>query len=165
MKEFITIGQIINTHGVKGELKIYPLTDDIKRFRKLKTVFIDDVEKQVIWCKLQADKVILKIEGIESMDDAMKYKTKYLKVRREEAVKLPEGRYFVVDIVGCKVIDENGVDLGNVSEVIFTGSNDVYWVKGKKDLLIPVLDHIVKNVDIEKKEIIISPPEVWNYED
>jgi 16S rRNA processing protein RimM len=165
MEEFLNIGQIINTHGVKGELKIYPLTDDIKRFRKLKTVYIESEERTVSWCKLQTDKVILKIEGIESIEDAMKYKTKYLKVKREEAAKLPEGRYFVVDIVGCKVIDENGVDLGNVSEVIFTGSNDVYWVKGKKDLLVPVLENIVKEIDIEKKEIIISPPEVWNYED
>lgn len=165
MNEFLNIGQIINTHGVKGELKVYPLTDDIRRFRKLKAVYIDGVEKNVVWCKLQTDKVILKIEGIESLDDAMRYKTKYLQVKREEAVKLPEGRYFVVDIVGCKVIDENGIELGNVSEVIFTGSNDVYWVKGKKDLLIPVLDHIIKNIDVEKKEIIISPPEVWNYED
>lgn len=165
MNEFLNIGQIINTHGVKGELKVYPLTDDIRRFRKLKTVYIDGVEKNVVWCKLQTDKVILKIEGIESLDDAMRYKTKYLQVKREEAVKLPEGRYFVVDIIGCKVMDENGIELGSVSEVIFTGSNDVYWVKGKKDLLIPVLDHIIKNIDVEKKEIIISPPEVWNYED
>jgi 16S rRNA processing protein RimM len=165
MEEFLTIGQIINTHGVKGELKVHPLTDDIKRFKKLKTVFIETEERNVVWCKLQVDKVILKIEGIESMEDAMKCKTKYLKVKREDAAKLPEGRYFVVDIVGCKVLDENGVDLGSVGEVIFTGSNDVYWVKGKKDLLVPVLENIVKNIDIEKKEIIISPPEVWNYED
>lgn len=165
MKEFLTIGQIINTHGIKGELKVHPLTDDIKRFKKLKTVFIESEERTISWCKLQVDKVILKIEGIESIDDAMKYKMKYLRVKREDAAKLPEGRYFVVDIIGCKVIDENGVDLGAVSEVIFTGSNDVYWVKGKKDLLVPVLQNIVKNIDIEKKEIIISPPEVWNYED
>lgn len=165
MKEFITIGQIVNTHGVKGELKVYPLTDDIKRFRNLKTVFIDDVERTVSWCKVQTEKVILKIEGIESMDEAQKYKTKYIKVRREEAVKLPKDRYFVVDIIGCKVIDENNKEIGTVEEVIFTGSNDVYWVKGNKEVLVPVLKDIVKSIDIEKQEIIISPLEVWNYED
>jgi 16S rRNA processing protein RimM len=165
MKEFITIGQIVNTHGLKGELKVYPLTDDIKRFRKLKTVFVDDVERTVSWCKIQTDKVILKIEGIESMEEAQKYKTKYLTVKREDAVKLPEDRYFVVDIVGCRVIDENNNEIGTVKEVIFTGSNDVYWVKGNKEVLVPVLKDIVKSIDIEKQEIVISPLEVWNYED
>lgn len=165
MKDFITIGQIINTHGLKGELKVYSLSDNIRRFKKLKNVYIEDEIRNVVWCKEQGDKVILKIEGIDSIEQAVKYKTKYLKVEREEAVKLPEGRYFVVDIVGCKVIDENNTEIGTVSEVIFTGSNDVYWVKGKKEVLIPALENVINSIDVEKKEIIIKPLEVWNYED
>ncbi|MCT8976843.1 ribosome maturation factor RimM [Clostridium sp. CX1] len=161
MKQFLAVGQIINTHGIKGELKVYPLTDDIKRFRKLKKVYIDGVEKDVVWCKLQADKVILKIEGIDSMDDAVKYKQKYLEVSREDAVKLPEGSYFVADIIGCEVIDENDTVLGKVYDVIKTHSNDVYWIKEPKELLIPALKDIIISMDIEDRRIVIKPVEVW----
>lgn len=165
MKDEITIGQIINTHGVKGEIKVHPLTDDIKRFKKLKYVLLDGEERKVIWVKLQNDKAILKLEGIENMDEAEKLKSKYIKVRRKDAAKLPEGRYFVVDIIGCKVTDTNGKYVGEVKEVIFTGSNDVYWVKGEKDVLVPVIESVVKEIDVENASIIIEPVEVWNYED
>jgi 16S rRNA processing protein RimM len=161
MKEYITIGQIINTHGVKGELKIYPLTDDIRRFRKLKSVFIDELEKQVIWCKLQTDRVILKLEGIESIEEAEKYKSKYIKVSRKDAVKLPEGRYFIVDIIGCTVYDENNIEIGPVYDVIQTGSNDVYWVKGKNEVLIPAIKDVVVKMDIQNKRIVIKPLGAW----
>lgn len=165
MKEELTIGQIINTHGVKGELKVHPLTDDINRFKKLKYVQIDEIERKVVWVKTQNDKVILKLEGIESIEEAEKLKTKYLKVKRENAVKLPEGRYFVVDIIGCKVVDTNGKLIGEIKEVIFTGSNDVYWVKGEKEVLVPVIESVVKDINIENSTITIEPVEVWNYED
>lgn len=162
MKEFLSVGQIINTHGIKGEVKVYPLTDDIRRFRKLKTIYIDDIEREITWCKLQADKVILKIEGIESPEEAYKYKNKYIKVKREEAVNLPKDRYFVTDIIGCKVVDENGKVFGDVAEVIFTGSNEVYWVKGENELLVPALKSVITKMDIENKAIIIKPVEIWS---
>jgi 16S rRNA processing protein RimM len=165
MKEELTIGQIINTHGVKGELKVHPLTDDIKRFKKLKYVLVDGEEKKVVWVKPQNDKVILKLEGVESIEEAEKLKSKYLKVKREDAAKLPEGRYFVVEIIGSRVTDTNGKYIGEVKEVIFTGSNDVYWVKGEKDVLIPVIESVVKDINIENSSITIEPVEVWNYED
>jgi 16S rRNA processing protein RimM len=161
MKQFLTVGQIINTHGVKGELKVYPLTDDMKRFRKLKKVYVDGVEKNVVWCKLQAKTVVLKIDGIDSIEDAVKYKEKYLEVSREDAVKLPEGSYFVTDIIGCNVIEENGKKLGEIFDVIHTPSNDVYWIKEPKELLIPVLKNIVVNVDVENKQIVIKPVDTW----
>lgn len=166
MKEEITIGQITNTHGLKGELKIFPLTDDVKRFKKLKTVLLKNEEKKVIWCKIQSDnKVILKLEDIDTIEQAEKLKTEYIRVRREDAAKLPEGRYFVVDIVGCKVVDTNGNEVGIVKEVIFTGSNEVYWVKGKKDVMVPAIKSVVEDIDIGNSIITIQPVEVWNYED
>lgn len=166
MKEEITIGQITNTHGLKGELKIFPLTDDVKRFKKLKTVLLKNEEKKVIWCKIQNDnKVILKLEDIDTIEQAEKLKTEYIRVRREDAAKLPEGRYFVVDIVGCKVVDTNGNEVGIVKEVIFTGSNEVYWVKGKKDVMVPAIKSVVEDIDISNSIITIQPVEVWNYED
>lgn len=161
MKDFLSVGQIINTHGLKGELKIYPLTDDIRRFRKLKFVYIDSVQNKVAWCKLQSDKVILKIEGIDSIEQAQKYKNKYIEVKREDAVKLSEGEYFIADLIGCKVFDENRVELGEVFDVIQTPSNDVYWVKGKIEVLVPALKDIVSNINVEEREIVIKPLEVW----
>lgn len=161
MKDFITVGRIINTHGLKGELKVYPLTDDSNRFKELKSVYVDGILKNITGCKLQSKKVILKIEGIDSIEKALEYKGKYLEVSRENAVKLEEGRYFIVDIVGCRVIDEEGVFYGEISEVIHTHYNDVYWIKGDNELLIPAIGDIVLKVDIEKKEIIIKPVETW----
>lgn len=161
MREFISIGQIINTHGLKGELKVFPLTDDIRRFRKLNEVYIDKVLNKIVWCKLQADKVILKIEGIDTIEEAQKLKNKYIEVKRENAVELSQGEYFIADIIGCTVYDENKVELGNVYDVIQTPSNDVYWVKGKTEVLIPALKHIVISISTQNKEIIIKPLEVW----
>ena len=161
MKEYLSIGQIINTHGLKGELKVYPLTDDTRRFRKLKSVFIDNVERKVLWCKLQSDKVILKIEGIETVEEAENYKRKYIEVKREDAVQLNEGEYFIADIIGCEVVDENGFVFGPVGDVIQTVSNDVYWVKGKNELLVPALKTVIVKMDIENRKIVIKPLEVW----
>lgn len=162
MKEYITVGQIINTHGLKGEIKIYPLTDDIKRFKKLKNVYIDNKETKITWCKLQSDKIILKLEGIDTIEAAQKLKEKYIEIKREDAVKLPEGRYFITDIMECTVFDETGKELGKVANVIQTGSNDVYSVKGKdEDILIPALKSIVTKIDIENQTIVIKPLDTW----
>jgi 16S rRNA processing protein RimM len=161
MKDFLAIGQIINTHGLQGEVKVYPLTDDIRRFRKLKEVYIDGVTVKVLWCKLQSDKVILKLEGIESIEKAQEYKDKYIEVKREDAVKLSEGEQFIADLIGCKVFDENNLELGAVYDIIQTPSNDVYWVKGNTEVLIPALKTIVSDIDVKNKKIVIKPLEVW----
>lgn len=163
MVEFLAVGIINNVHGLKGEFKVKPLTDDIRRFNKLKKVFIKGKEYNVSWCKLQPQKVIVKIEGIDTVEEAMKYKNEYMEVDRANAIELPEGRYFVVDIIGCNVVDENGKDEGVVKDVIFTGSNDVYWAirEGREDLLIPVIDPVVQTIDIDKKVITIEPVEKW----
>lgn len=161
MNDFLAVGVIINAHGLHGELKVFPLTDDIRRFRKLEKVFIDGTEKKVVWCKLQADRVILKIEGIDSIEEAQKYFKKYLEVKRVDAVELSEGSYFIADLIGCVVFDTDGRNLGAISDVIKTGSNDVYWIKEGKELLIPALKDIVLEVDVENKKIVIKPVESW----
>ncbi|KOF58143.1 MULTISPECIES: ribosome maturation factor RimM [Clostridium] len=163
MTEFFNVGQIINTHGVKGEVKVYPLTDDIKRFRKLREVYIDDEVKKIKWCKIQPDKVILKLDGIESMEEAFKLKNKYIRVPREQAAELKEGQYFIADIKGCSVFDENEEYLGKVYDVISTKNNDVYWVKRKdmEDLLIPVLKNIIVSIDINNSKIVIRAVDTW----
>lgn len=162
MSDFLSIGKIVNTHGVKGEVKVLPTSEDTARYKKLKKVYIDGVEKNITGCKLQPNRVILKIEGIDSIEDAIPYKNKDLKIVREDAIKLPEGRYFVCDLRGCKVESETGVYFGELYDVIFTGSNDVYWVKNnKEELLVPVLEDIVLDINIEKKLIIIKDLEYW----
>jgi len=161
MKQFIAIGQIINIHGLHGELKVYPLTDDIRRFRKLDHVLINGEEKKVVWCKLQSDKVILKLEGVDSIEEARKFMDKYVEVKREDAVKLPEGSFFIADLIGCTVYDTNGKNLGVIADVIKTGSNDVYWIKEGTELLIPALKDIVQEVDLNNSRITIKPVESW----
>lgn len=162
MKEFMSIGQITKPHGVKGEVKVFSLTDSLEEFTTLKKVYIDGVERKITSCKLQTDRAILKIEGIDSMDEAEKYRNKYLKIHREDAKELPEDSYYIADLIDCKVFDTEGEELGTVYDVIETGSNDVYWVKGKKEVLIPALKDIVVKVDIGNNEIIIKPVNVWS---
>ncbi|WP_097025517.1 ribosome maturation factor RimM [Clostridium peptidivorans] len=161
MKEYLSVGQIINTHGLKGEVKVFPLTDDIKVFKTLKKIFIDNKETNILDVKFQNDKLILTIEGIDSIEQAMKYKNKYIEVKRDDAKKLPEGTFFIADLIGCTVYDENGEDLGKIADVIQTKSNDVYWIKEKKELLIPALKDIVVNINIEEKKVIIKPVSQW----
>lgn len=165
MEKYLNVGQIVNTHGVKGEVKVLPLTDDPMRFKKLKNIIIDDKEVKILGCKFQKDRVILKLEGIDTMDDAIRLKTKYLKVSREDAVKLPKDTYFITDLIGCSVYDTNEVLLGKIYEVLKTGSNDVYWVKGNKELLIPVLKEIVLDINVEDQKIVIRPVGEWQDED
>lgn len=161
MEQFLTVGKIINTHGVKGEVKVLPSTDDVKRFNELKEAYINDQLFKIVGVKFQPGKVILKIEGIESIEEAEKFKNQYIKVKRENAVKLPEDSYYEADIIGSVVYDEVGKRLGKIDEIIYTGSNEVYWIKDKNEVLIPAIKDVILDVDIENKKIIIKPLELW----
>lgn len=161
MEQFLTVGKIINTHGIRGEVKIKPTTDDVNRFKSLKEAYIDEKEIFISGCKFQPGKVILKIEGIDSIEEAEKLKNKLIKVKREKAVQLPKDTYFAVDIIGCEVYEETGNKIGTVDDIIYTGSNDVYWVKGENEVLIPALKDIVLEIDINNKKIIIKPLDIW----
>ncbi|NEZ46063.1 16S rRNA processing protein RimM [Clostridium niameyense] len=161
MEGFLSIGEIINTHGIKGEVKVYPLTDDIKRFKNLKKVFINGQEKNILGCKFKNKFPVLKIEGIDSIEEANRYRNKYLEIKKEDAVKLPEGSYFIADLVECTVVDEEGNTIGAMKDVMETGSNDVYVVQGEKEILIPAIKQIITNIDIENKIITIKPLEMW----
>lgn len=165
MKKYLTIGEITKPHGVKGEVKVFPQTDDINRFLKLKRVFIDGKEVKVIYVTVGADRAIMKLEGAESVDDAEKLRGKRLEVPREEAVKLEKDAYFIEDLKECQVVDTEGKALGKVYDVIYTGSNDVYWIQQPKELLIPALKTIVESVDVEAGLITIRPVREWSDED
>lgn len=165
MEDYLSVGQISKPHGIKGEVKVIPLTDDIKRFRKLKKVYIDGNEKTIVWCKMQVDRVILKIEGIDTIESAEILRNKYIQVKREEAVRLPKDSYFVTDLVSCTVYDTLENKIGKIYDVIKTGSNDVYWIKDEKEVLIPALKDIVLEVDIDSHRIVIRPIKEWQDED
>lgn len=165
MKDILRVGKIVNTHGLRGEVKVIPLTDDPKRYNELDFVLIDGIERKIQGCKYQKDRVIVKIEGINTIEEAEKYKNKYMEISREYAVPLEEDTYYIADIIGCTVFDTNGKDLGEVYDVIQTKNNDVYWIRKPKELLIPVLLEIVTDIDIENRKITIKPVGEWQDED
>lgn len=168
MLEYLIIGQLINTHGVKGEMKATALTDDPNRFKKLKWVYIDfggsgneNLKKYNInGVKFFKQFVILKFEGIDSIEEAEKLKGLYMKIDRANAVKLPKDSFFITDIIGLDVYDENNALLGQLADVIQTGSNDVYVVKDShgKEILLPALKSVVKEVLLEEKRISVIIP-------
>ena len=164
MKEYISIGQIINTYGVKGELKIYPLTDNIDRFNDLKDIYIELNKElknfEIEYTKCLNNLVVIKLGGIDDVDSAKKLQNYYIKVHRDNAIKLPENTYFVCDIIDAEVYTVEGLYLGKVNDVIQTGSNDVYIVKKQNsEILIPALKIIIKDLNIIEKRIIVDLPE------
>lgn len=165
MKEYFRVGQIVNTHGIKGEVKVIPYTDDVNNFKRYKKVLVGEEWINIQGVKFQKDRVILKLEGIDTMNDAEMYKQKYLKVLREDEPELPEDTYYISDLIGCKVYDTEGKDLGEIYDVIQTKNNDVYWIEKPKQLLIPVLEDIVLDVNIDEKKVVIAPVKEWQDED
>lgn len=163
--EFFKVGQIVNTHGLKGEVKVIALTDNPENFKRYGKVLIEDKWMEIQGVKFQKDRVILKLEGIEDINTAETFKNKYISVPRAGEPELEEGTYYVVDLIGCTVFDTEGKDLGKVFDVIETKNNDVYWIKEPKQLLIPVLPDIVLDVNVEEKKILIAPVGVWSDED
>jgi 16S rRNA processing protein RimM len=163
----LIIGEITGTHGVRGEISVFPLTDDIARFQNLKECILTDKagnvirEVNCIGVKYAKNRPVLKLKEISDMDAAALLKGKNLCVTRQNAVALPENTYFICDIVGCVVFDVNNTRLGEITDVITTGANDVYVVKrtGKKDLLFPAIRKVVKSVDIAGKAVVVELPE------
>lgn len=160
MEEYFEIGQIVNTSGLKGILKIKPFTDDIKKFSNLKTIYIKTknglTEFKIEQVRYVKNMVMLKLAGIDTVEEAEKYRNLYIKVLRDQE-ELEEGSYYVVDILGCKVNTDANQELGKIVDVFQTGSNDVYVVKDEqgKQILLPAIKQVIKNVDIKNKIITV----------
>lgn len=159
MDNMLRVGVITSTHGIRGEVKVFPTTDDVNRFKKLKDIILD-TGKEHITLEIEGVKffkqfVILKFKGIDNINDIEKYKGKDLLVTRENAIELKKGEYFIFDLIGSIVTTDEGQELGELTEVIQTGANDVYVVTTpeKKDILIPYIKDCVLNIDIENKQI------------
>lgn len=161
MQKYFEVGQIVNTFGVKGMLKVKPFTDDANRFEELKKVYICKKEKleevEIEEVKYHKDMVLLKVKGIEDMNEAEKVKGLYLKIDRKNAKKLPKNTYFIADLLGLEVYSDTGELLGKVDDIFRTGANDVYVVKNEngKQLLLPGIPDVIKEIDLEKGIIIV----------
>lgn len=161
MEDLLKVGIISSTHGIRGEVKVFPTTDDPQRFKKLKTVLLDNgKEKKNL--KIQSVKffkqfVIIKFEEIDDINDVEKYKGSSLYVTRDQAVKLKKDEYFIADLIGITVIAEEEKLKGTLKDVIETGANDVYVIElsDGRELLLPAIKECVLSVDIEKGEMQI----------
>ena len=157
MENLLQVGVIITTHGIRGEVKVFPTTDDPKRFLDLKNVILDDgkttLDLEIQNVKFFKNLVILKFKGIDNINDIEKYKKAGLYVTREDAVELEEDEYFIADLIGMDVISDEGEQLGTISDVLQTGANDVYVIssKGQKDLLLPAIHECVLDVNVEER--------------
>lgn len=158
----IVIGKAGAPHGIRGELRVIPLTDFSERFEELKQVYIGNELLEVVDAKYHKQFVILKLKGCSSRDDAARYTGDLLYVDRKDAMPLEEGEYYTFDIIGLEVFNLEGVSQGFVTEVLKTGSNDVYVASKKgeaKQLMIPALKTVVKEIDLEQGRMVVDMPE------
>lgn len=159
MEDKLRVGVIASTHGIKGEVKVFPTTDDAKRFLEIKKVTMDtgkeELELEIEGVKFFKKFAILKFKGIDNINDIEKYKGKELYVPRTEAQGLGQNEYFVADLIGLKVTEDSGRTLGILKDVMETGANDVYVVEmeDKKELLIPAIRQCILKVDVEAGEM------------
>lgn len=159
MEQYLQVGVITATHGIKGEVKVFPTTDDPQRFKKLQKVLLDTgkehLELEITQVKFFKQFVILKFKGYDTPEDIEKYRKKSLLVHRNDALELRENEYFIADLIGLKVETDDDEKLGELTDVIQTGANDVYVVKmpDDKEVLIPAIKQCIRSVDIEKREM------------
>lgn len=160
MQKRLEIGQIVNTFGIKGEVKVTPFTDDIRRFDRLEKVYVktkkESKQYQVENVKYHKNMVLLKLKTIDKIEDAEMLRNAFLEVDREDAVPLEEGTYFIADLIGLEVYTDEGKLLGKVEDIYNTGSNDIYVVKDElgKQILLPGIEEVIKEVKLDDRIIV-----------
>ena len=156
MEKQLQVGVISSTHGIRGEVKVFPTTDDAQRFKTLKKVMLDTGKEQI---PLEIEHVkffkqfaILKFKGIDNINDIEMYKGKSLKIDREDGVGLSENEYYIADMIGMDVLTDDGERFGILKDVLETGANDVYIIDSGQhgEVLVPAIRQCILNVDIEK---------------
>ena len=158
-KKFLEIGRVVNTHGICGELKIQPWCDDPEIYNELDNIIIGENKYKILRARYHKNCEIVQIEGINSINEAEQLKNLVVTVSREQMPNLPEGRYYIVDLMGLEVRTPEGKKLGFIDDIIKTGSNDVYVLKSdlKKPILLPVIDEVIKEVNISDGYVIAQP--------
>jgi len=159
MKEFFEIGKIVNVHGIKGEVKIYPYTNNVDLFSNLKYLIFNNKENKIISTRMHKNMILVLFENVTNRNEAEKLVNVSVFIKREDATPLEEGAHYIRDLIGC-IIYENNIILGEMVDIIETGSNDVYVVQSeKREILIPALKSVVKKIDIKNKKIDVILPE------
>ncbi len=155
MEDYLMVGVIANTHGVRGEVKVYPTTDDVNRFKKLKEIYMGDEKAplHIQSVKFQKNMVILGFKEYTSLNEVEGLRNKELFVDRAHAVKLQKDEYFISDLIGMKVVTDEGAEFGELTDVMTTGANDVYVVKTTdgKEVLLPAIKECVLKVDMNER--------------
>ncbi|MFA5575785.1 MAG: ribosome maturation factor RimM [Tissierellaceae bacterium] len=161
--EYTIIGKIINSHGVKGEVKVYPLTDDVTRFNHLKKAYVGDRKIELVaeWARYHKNLVILKFRDYDDINKILAFKDNFLYVRDDDRVNLPENHFFIYDLLGSHVYDMDSIFIGNLVDILQGAANDVYVVRDRenKEHMIPAVRQFIKDVNIAEKKIIIDPIE------
>ena len=163
MNKYLELGQIVNVRGLKGEVKVNSFTDDNTKFERLPKVFIkrnkgDLEERKIEKVSYNKNQVIIKFVGINTIDEAEKLRNSFILVDRDDLGSLPEGVYYIADLIGLEVYTEQGELLGKVDDIYNTGANDIYVVKddlGKQKLL-PGIKDVIKEINIEEGKIIVN---------
>lgn len=162
MNKYLELGQIVNVKGLKGEVKVNPFTEDSTKFERISKVFIkqkqDMTEYEIEEVGYSKNQVIIKFNNINTVEEAEKLRNAYILVDREIFGKLPEGVYYIADLIGLDVYTESNEYLGKVDDIFNTGSNDVYVVKSENGMqkLLPGIDEVIKKIDIESNKIIVN---------
>ena len=161
MTKYLEIGQIVNTFGIKGMVKVKPFTDNIERFNNLEKIYIKNksgqTEYKIQEIKYHKNMVLIKFEGIENPEQADLLRNSYLIVDRETEEPLEPGRYYIVDMIGLDVFTDDNEYLGKLEDIYNTGSNDIYVVKNElgKQILLPAIEDVIKNIDMDNKKVIV----------
>lgn len=161
MNKYLEIGQIVNTFGIKGEVKVNPFTQDITKFEKLDEIILEKNNKQQVYkiegVKYHKKTVMLKLKGINTPEEAETLKNSYIKINRENEKPLPKGTYYIADLIGLSVYTDENIKLGKVEDIYNNGSCDIYAVKNElgKLILLPAIKDVLKTVDLENEKIIV----------
>lgn len=160
---YTLVGKIINSHGVNGSVKIYPYTDDVKRFSNLNYLFLGEEKLKLKIEKVfyQKNLVIVKFSEFGNINEILKFKEEFIYIKNEDRIELPENSYFISDLIGCLVVDTLNNELGVLTDVLTYSVHDIYVVKDLEgnNFYVPVVKEFVKNVDVTNRQITIDPIE------
>ena len=154
----INIGKVVTTHGVRGEIKVYPHTNVDRMFDKLKKIFLGNDEKKIISVKYAKGCPVLKLDGVDTVEMGKEFVGKQVFAEEKDLPKLEDDSYYLKDIIGLTAVDENGEEIGKITDVIFTGANDVYEITtpGEREILVPAVKEFVLDINLDEKVIKVK---------
>ena len=157
--QYLVIGRVLKPWSYRGEMKIEILTEFPERFASLRQVFLGDDAKlfSVERARLHGSAALLKLKGIDSSEAAAKLRDQLVQVALQDAVKLPKGKHYLYQLIGLRIVTTDGKGLGEITDVLDTGANDVYVVKdGAREILIPAIEDVVKEINLERGEVVVQ---------